>query len=322
MRHTKTVLKDMFQSCPSLIHVAPCTTISQITPQGVATPKTMSTISLDEEEKKNESSEAVEDSQTPDEIDVDLSLARRCTSTTSTPPPPPDGGLRAWSQVLVCVLVNALTWGTTYSFGVSQLHYTSTLHLPSAQVSWIGSVQVFLVFGMCIISGRLTDAGYARATAITGCALATFGTFMTSLAREYWQILLAQGVCQGIGMGLVFMPAVTVAGSYFQKRRSFALAVGACGSSIGGLAFPSTIQYLTPKIGFPWAMRCVGFLMLFISVLASLLLRPRVKPRRTGQIVDWAAFRELPYCLFALGSFLNFYGVYFALFYVSKGRKR
>jgi MFS family permease len=277
----------------------------------------MSTTSLDEEEKRTEATDVPEVSQ-PDEPEQDLSLARRHTSNTTTPPPPPDGGLRAWSQVLACLLVSALTWGTTYSFGVSQLHYTSTLKLPSAQVSWIGSVQVFIVFAMCTISGRLTDAGYARETAGAGCALATFGTFMTSLATEYWQILLAQGVCLGMGMGLVFMPAITVAGSYFQKRRAFALAVGACGSSVGGLVFPSTIQYLTPKIGFPWAMRCVGFLMLFFSILANLLLRPRVTPRRSGDIVDWPAFRELPYCLFALGSFLNFYGVYFALFYVSQ----
>src|SRR5687767_2365915 len=164
--------------------------MSEAFPKGGPTPTTMSTTSLDEEEKRTEATDVPEVSQ-PDEPEQDLSLARRHTSNTTTPPPPPDGGLRAWSQVLACLLVSALTWGTTYSFGVSQLHYTSTLKLPSAQVSWIGSVQVFIVFAMCTISGRLTDAGYARETAGAGCALATFGTFMTSLATEYWQILLA-----------------------------------------------------------------------------------------------------------------------------------
>ena len=32
---------------------------------------------------------------------------------------------------------------------------------------------------------------------------------MTSLAKTYWQIFLAQGICEGIGMGTIFMPAVT-----------------------------------------------------------------------------------------------------------------
>lgn len=32
---------------------------------------------------------------------------------------------------------------------------------------------------------------------------------MTSLAKTYWQIFLAQGICEGIGMGIMYMPAVT-----------------------------------------------------------------------------------------------------------------
>lgn len=257
------------------------------------------------------------------EFDAELlatSAATR-TSTNTSVAPPPDGGLRAWSQVLAALLVNALTWGTTYSYGVSQLHYTTTLNLPASQVSWIGSVQVFLVFAFCAPSGRLTDAGYARETAMAGCTLATIGTFLTSLATKYWQILLSQGVCVGLGLGLVFMPALTVAGQYFLKRRALAISIAACGSSVGGLVFPSVLQYSTPKIGFPWAMRCAGFVMLLFSILACLLIRPRIAPRRAGPWVEWSALKELSYCFFTLSGFLNFYGVYFTLFYVSRSSK-
>jgi hypothetical protein len=58
---------------------------------------------------------------------------------------PPDGGWRAWSQVLAAHLVNAMSWGYASSFGVYQLYYVDSLGLPAAQVSWIGSCQVFFI---------------------------------------------------------------------------------------------------------------------------------------------------------------------------------
>ena len=277
-----------------------------------AATQTPSTLSLDDEEKLSIGTETPD---VPASPSSPVPITRSVTNGSIVPSP--DGGLRAWSQVLACFIVNALTWGTTYSFGVCQLHYTTTLGLPSSQISWIGSIQVFLVFACCTLSGRLTDAGFARETAAVGCTLATLGAFLASLSKEYWQIMLTQGVCMGLGMGLVFMPAVAVTGTYFQKRRAFALAIAACGSGFGGLVFPSTLQYLSPKIGFPRAMRCAGFVMMTFSVLAVLLLKPRVVPRRAGPWMELSAFKELPYCLFTLGSFLNFYGVYFAMFYVS-----
>lgn len=248
----------------------------------------------------------------------------RTISNADAPPPasdaafaPPDGGLRAWSQVLAALLINCMVWGYPSSYGVFQLYYVEELGLPSAQVSWIGSIQIFLNFGICTVSGRLSDAGFTRHTIVTGCFLVVFGTFMTSLAKEYWQIFLAQGVCEGIGMGLAFMPAITVVSTYFLKNRAFALAVAACGTSIGSLIFPSLVQYLIPQVGFPWAVRCMAFVALVICVIANLLLKPYLPPRKSGPLLEWDAFKELPYCLFALGGFLNLYLLYFGFFYVS-----
>lgn len=175
---------------------------------------------------------------------------------SSTPPrlsadqgPPPDGGLRAWSQVLVGVLVNALTWGYTASFGVYQLHYTETLRLPPSQISWIGSTQIFFTFFFSAFSGRAADAGYARHAVFVGTTLVLVGTFMTSFATKYWQIFLAQGICTGLGMGVMFTPAIAVVGTYFVRRKTTALAICASGTGFGSMVFAATVQYLAPQIG-------------------------------------------------------------------------
>ncbi|KAI8151959.1 Aspyridones efflux protein apdF [Colletotrichum sp. SAR 10_70] len=196
----------------------------------------------------------------------------------------PEGGWTAWSQVLAGNMLNALAWGYPATFGVYQLYYTEKLHLPSAQISWIGSIQIFLTFAICTISGRLTDAGYARQAVLVGCTVVVFGTFMTSLCTTYWQIMLAQGICTGMGLGVLFMPSVAIIGSYFKERRSLALAISATGTGVGSLIFPSTLQ---------------------------------LPPRRSGPFVEWGAFREAPYILFALGVFLYFMALYFGFFYIN-----
>ncbi|RSM06449.1 hypothetical protein CDV31_009129 [Fusarium ambrosium] len=247
-------------------------------------------------------------------------------SNTNAPPPPvfdpdnfnpPDGGFRAWSQVFAGMLINCLAWGYPATFGVYQLHYEETLGLPSSQISWIGSCQTFLTFAFCGPAGRLADAGYTRETVLVGSVLAVLGSFMTSLCTEYWQIFLAQGVCTGIGLALIFMPAVSVVSSYFKAKKAFALAVAAMGTGVGAIVFPATLQYLIPQIGFPWAVRCAAFVALTMAIIANIILKPCLPPRRSGPLVEWDAFRELPYLFFSLGAFLNFYALYFGFFYVS-----
>ncbi|KAK3685701.1 major facilitator superfamily domain-containing protein [Podospora appendiculata] len=230
---------------------------------------------------------------------------------------PPDGGLVAWSQVFAGALVNMMAWGYPSAFGVYQLYYRDTLKIPEAQVSWIGSLQVFLAFVTCTLSGRLADAGYIKSTIGAGSCLVVLGTFMTSIAPGYWQILLAQGLCTGLGLGIMFMPPLTVINSYFREQRSYALAISAMGTGLGSVVFPSTIQYLIPRVGFPWAVRCAGFIAIFISVVAITILRPQLKPRKSGPLIEWDAFREGPYFLYTLAAFLFFLALYFGLFYIN-----
>jgi MFS transporter, MCT family, solute carrier family 16 (monocarboxylic acid transporters), member 3 len=165
------------------------------------------------------------------------------------PPPPPDGGIQAWAQVLSGHLVVALTWGYASSFGVFQNYYEATLPQSPSDISWIGGFQVFCLLFISTLSGRATDAGLARPVVLAGGILLLLGTFMTSLATEYWQIFLSQGLCIGLGQGLMWLPSVTLISTYFIRKRVFAVTAAATGTSTGGVIFPAMIQHLTPRIG-------------------------------------------------------------------------
>lgn len=218
-----------------------------------------------------------------------------------------------------CVIF--VTWGFINSFGVFQTYFVETLGHPRSDISWIGSVQIFLLFFIGTFSGRALDAGLFKFVFGVGVLFQMVGIFTLSAATRYWQIFLAQGLCIGIGDGLMFCPTMGLVSTYFSKKKALAVAIVACGSSSGGLVFPAMVRELLPKIGFPWTVRAVAFVQLGLNLMAFAFLKTRVSPRKSGSLVDWAAFKEATYTLFVVGMFFSFWALYFAFFYIgSYGR--
>lgn len=209
------------------------------------------------------------------------------------------------------------TWGFINGFGVFQAYYANTLKIAPSTISWIGSIQTFLVFALGTFTGRALDAGHFYLVYRLGSFFIVLGIFLTSLCSTYPFLFLCQGLLCGIGSGLVFCPTVALTSTYFSTRRSLALGIGATGSATGGIVITLIIQQLLPKLGFAWTVRVIGFVVLTLFIISNLILRTRVKPRKLGGIIDWTAWREIPYACFAGGMFLIMFGLFFGFFYVS-----
>lgn len=231
---------------------------------------------------------------------------------------PPDGGLQAWTQALCMHLVFFNTWGVANGYGVFQQYYLQVFDKSPSDISWIGSVQTFLLFFIGVATGRLTDSGHFRLVFFVGVFLQVFALFMTSLSTQYYQVFLSQAVCLGIGNGFSFCPSLAVLSQYFKKKRAFSVGVAAAGAAVGGLVYPILMNRLIfhKNVGFPWTLRIMGFFMLATYVPCLVWLRPRLPPRKTGPWIDGTAFKELPFLLFSLSWFLSFWGAYFGFFYL------
>ncbi|CAK7230712.1 hypothetical protein SBRCBS47491_007680 [Sporothrix bragantina] len=236
------------------------------------------------------------------------------------PPPPPNGGTRAWLQVLGAFFLNFNTWGIVNSYGVFQAEYASTL-LPNSSesaISWIGSIQAFLMLVIAVLCGRALDAGYFYTDIIIGAFLEVFGTMMTSICKEYWQVFLAQGVVVGIGAGMVFIPGVAIVGTYFSTRRATAIGLAATGSCVGGIVYPIALRRLIIEIGFGWAVRVMGFLMLATLIVAIAVMKPRLPPRKSGPLINTEAMRDPIFVMWLVAIVFSFIGLYVPFFYVEQ----
>jgi len=57
---------------------------------------------------------------------------------------------------------------------------------------------------------------------------------MTSLCQELWQTILAQAVGTGLGLGLVYLPALSVLSEHFHQKRALAMGIAQTGACVGG----------------------------------------------------------------------------------------
>ena len=211
--------------------------------------------------------------------------------------------------------------GTLNSFGVYQAYYQSD-RLPSSSpssISWIGSIQVFIAIGFGIFTGPLYDRGLLRFLVLGGSFLTVLGMMMTSIGDSYYQIFLAQGLCVGFGMGLVYVPILGEVSRHFSKKRPIALGLSSTGACVGGVIFPILFRQLLPKIGFGWTVRVLAFINFGCGVTASAIVCLGSRPAQvqsSRRAWDLTAFREMPFTFFTLGMFLVFVPYYVPLTYV------
>jgi len=235
------------------------------------------------------------------------------------PPAPPNGGLVAWLQVAAGFMVFFNTWGLLNTFAVFQTYYESgeLFEASSSDISWIGSIQCFLLQLTGLVAGPIYDRGYLRLLLVTGSFMVIFGYMMLSLCTEYWQALLAQAFCVGIGSGLLFTPTVSLLPTWFSTRIGLAIGIASSGSSLGGVIYPIVLYRLISQVGFPWAVRCMAFIALATFIVPLAVMRMRVHAPKPRAVVDWSAFRDAPFMVFTLGVLILFMGNAVLIFYIS-----
>lgn len=144
-----------------------------------------------------------------------------------------------------------------------------------------------------------------------------FAVMMLSLCKEYWQMMLVQGVLMGVAMGFLQFPAFAAVSQYFDKNRAAALGVVVSGSSIGGVVIPIAISKMlnNSPLGFGWSVRVIGFLLIPLLAFACVAVRARLTPRKTAFWLS-RAYTGVVFVLLMVSMFFIFIGMLTPLFYL------
>ena len=129
---------------------------------------------------------------------------------------------------------------------------------------------------------------------------------LTAECREFWQLILCQGILTGFACGMIFGSIPAIVSQWFEKRRSLAFGLVAAGSALGGTIIPIAARNLIELIGyasklherrtrlmgfsrFKWTMRVVALIELFVLAIANLVRVPM--PYFNRHSLNGVAFR-------------------------------
>ncbi|KAI5926677.1 major facilitator superfamily domain-containing protein [Camillea tinctor] len=236
----------------------------------------------------------------------------------------PEGGVAAWLVVLGSFCAMFSVYGIINSAAVFESYFTThqLAGYSSSTIGWVFSTYLFIVFFAGIQVGPVFDHHGPRALVAVGSLLVVASQMLLGLCTEYYQILLTYSVLGGMGGALLNVPAYGAIAHFFRARRGLATGIAATAGSIGGIVFPLFLQAMLPRLGFAWSTRIIGFILLFLSAIANLLVRARLPPtpragrRRDSIMPDWSLFRDLRFSLCCAGVWFMEWGIFIPLTFI------
>ncbi|KAJ6093418.1 hypothetical protein N7486_008707 [Penicillium sp. IBT 16267x] len=239
-------------------------------------------------------------------------------TSLETTPDAPDSGLKSWLAAVGGSYIFFAALGFANAFGVFEEYYLShqLIGKSADDVAWIGSLASCLQFAAGEISGLLFyryGAWVIRPTAV----LYIIAIMMTSLCKEYWQFILAQGILMGSAIGLIQFPTMAAVTQYFDKKIAAALGAVVAGSSIGGVVMPIALSKMlnSTTLGFGWSGRIIGFILIPILAFSCITVTARLPPRKSAFLMA-APFKNFQFCLITAAMFFMFIAMFAPLFYL------
>ncbi|KIM93550.1 hypothetical protein OIDMADRAFT_137595 [Oidiodendron maius Zn] len=234
-----------------------------------------------------------------------------------TPQTPPLTS-KQWLQILSAFVVFLNTWGLLLAFGAFQTYYQETLlknHTPSS-LAWISTVSAFILLFSGLVTGPLFDYGFLRPLLFFGSLLEIFGLMMLSVSTEYYQVFPSQGICVGLGGGMIFIPSIAAAAFSLQEFRR-AKFISIISSATGGVIYPIVFRRLVFSAGFPWSIRCIAFIV-FATFLLSwpILMYPPNKSPIVRNWIDISALTDMAFVSTVFGTVLSAMAYYLPMLYL------
>lgn len=252
--------------------------------------------------------------------------------TAKHDPPPlfakslPDGGLNAWASVVGAFMIQFATIGYMFTWNVFEDVYNHSFMTDQSPVAvrFVGSLQWFFAFFLCVVGGKLVDMGLFKYVVPAGSAFFALCLFLLSITgeEELGKAFVFQGVGMGIGMGLVFIPTIVVPLYYFKNQKGFAVGVVMSGASLGGMVFPTALRSMIPHVGVGSAVRATAIIATLFLAAGNAIFVWRPLPKQEKPLypvprLDLAKYsQEKEYIYAAGGMFLTMLFIYYPVMYL------
>ena len=179
----------------------------------------------------------------------------------------------AWVVVWAAFFSLAVIFGVSYSFAAFFEAFADEFHAQRADVS--------LVFGLCGLvyfvlgagAGMLADRFGPRVVCCAGMLFIAAGLGLSSLASSMGVIYAAYGVGVGIGIALVYTPAIACVQPWFTRRRGLAAGLASAGIGAGTVVIPLLAASAIELWNWRVALRVIAVGVVLVGLGAAVLLK-------------------------------------------------
>lgn len=191
-----------------------------------------------------------------------------------------------WVVVWATFVALGVIFGVAYSFAAFFEPFAREFSAQRADVSLVFGLCGLVYFTLGAFGGMLSDRLGPRLVTGAGMLCIAAGLVGASLARSMLEVTLAYGIGVGLGIALVYTPAIGTVQPWFTRRRGLAAGIASAGIGAGTLVVP---LLATAAIGlWQWrgAMTAIALGTVLVGFSAALMLKraPAAARRADGTV--------------------------------------
>ncbi|XP_057332650.1 uncharacterized protein LOC130672237 [Microplitis mediator] len=176
----------------------------------------------------------------------------------------PDGGW-GWMVVMASLVISLIADGVSFSFGLLYIEFLVEFGASKSKTAWIGSLFMAVPLLCGPVMSALVDRYGCRNMTILGGMISGLGFILSSFSTTIEVMYLTFGVLAGMGLGLCYVTAVVSIAYWFDKKRTLAVGLGACGTGIGTFLYAPMTTYFISEYG--WRGTCLLLAGTFFNLI-------------------------------------------------------
>ena len=177
-----------------------------------------------------------------------------------------------WVVVAAAFTLMFVGFGAAYSFAAFFTSFQSEFGASRAHVALVFSVAAFVWFISGAPSGMLADRFGPRRVTLCGVACLVAALWLASLAGSVRTLYITYSLGIGIGVGLVYVPAVGAVQPWFTANRALASGLAVAGIGAGNFAVPLLAAWWIELFGWRNAFVTLAIFALALGGAAALAI--------------------------------------------------
>ena len=191
-----------------------------------------------------------------------------------------------WVVVWAVFTALAVIFGVSYSFAAFFESFASEFQASRAEVSLVFGLSGLVYFVLGAFGGMLADRFGPRRVTSAGMLCIAAALLAGSAATSMTQLVAAYGLGLGVGIALVYTPAIGCVQPWFTRRRGLAAGLASAGIGAGTLAVPLLAASAIAQWQWRGAMVALAAGVAVLGLAATLLLKraPAAARRADGTV--------------------------------------